>query len=342
MFGLAPRIEPALSATLAEMGIVARQVNMSRTGGNPIVDVRSFLELRRWLTASQPDVVFSYTVKPVILGSLAASLAGVKRIYSLIPGLGYAFSGNTLRQRILQSIITNLYRVALHRNTAVILQNEDDLTTLRNLGCLTSRDRVVIVNGSGVDLQHFKYVRPPAGPPVFIFIGRLLRHKGLGELVEAARIVRSTRPEVRVQILGRLESGPAGVDSKWFRRVVEEGVIEYYGEQADVRPFLARASVLVLPSYYREGTPRVILEALASGRPVITTDMPGCRQTIEDGKSGKLIPAKDSRALADAMMFFVNNPHRVFSMGMDARKRAEMIYDVEDVNRTILDVMELN
>lgn len=339
--GMAPSMETNIRQSLAEMGVSSVPVrHLERTGLNPIKDVRTLFYLRSVMSDIKPDVLLSYTAKPVIYGSIAATRAGVARIFSLITGLGYAFSGDSARQRALREVLFLLYRGALRSNEAVFFQNPDDQEVFRRAGCLPPTVRAFVVNGSGIDLERFGYVAPPEGPPRFIFVGRLLREKGVLELIEAAKLLRKTYPDLRVQLVGPFDTNPGAVAKNRVWEAVSEGVIEYAGPTQDVRPFLVESSVLVHPSY-REGTPRAVLEAMATGRPVVTTDVPGCRQTVVDGESGFLVPPRDTVKLAEAMERFITIPSLVEKMGRAARHRAEAEFDVRTVNQTMLRAMEL-
>jgi glycosyltransferase involved in cell wall biosynthesis len=322
------------------MGVRLAPISINRTGMNPLNDLRSMLGLRRVLRAERPEVVFSYTIKPVIYGSLAARLASTPRIFSLITGAGYAFLAEDLRQRAVGTLIKPLYRRALRQNRAVFFQNPDDLDLFDRLRLLRSRSQAVLVNGSGVDLNHFQPVPPVAGPPVFLLIARFYREKGIQEFVDAARLVKQRYPQTRFRLVGSIDSNPSAISPIGLAAWQTEGVVEHTPWVNDVRPCLAACSVFVLPSY-REGTPRTVLEAMAVARPIITTNAPGCRETVVDGENGFLVPVKDPQAVARAMERFILNPELIGSMGKRARALAEHKYDVHEVNRVMLEAMGL-
>ena len=304
-------------------------------------DVRTVRALTALYREIQPDVVLTYTIKPVIYGSLAARLAGVPRVCSMITGLGYSFGTTTWRQRALNPIVRSLFRLALARNEIVFFQNPDDLRQFVESG-LANDHQAVLVNGSGIDLAHFSVAPLPEGAPVFLLSARLIWEKGVGEYVEAARTLKAEYPAARFRLLGPLDPNPAAVSRAQLDAWRAEGVIEYLGFADDVRPAIAAASVFVLPSSYREGTPRSVLEALAMGRAVITTDAPGCRETVKRGENGFLVPTKDSRALADAMETFLRDPGLVRRMGARSRAIAEEKYDVHLVNQVMMRAMRLS
>jgi glycosyltransferase involved in cell wall biosynthesis len=233
-----------------------------------------------------------------------------------------------------------MYRGALTGADGLFVQNPDDERDLRASGALPRALPVTLIRGSGVDIDHYQPVPLPPPPPVFLYIGRLVREKGFGEFVEMARRVRAAHPEIRFRAVGWIDPNPASVGHAELEAWVNTGVIEYGGEVPDVRPELAAAHVLVLPSY-REGTPRSVLEAMSMGRPVITTDVPGCRETIVDGEHGMLVPARDPAALAAAAEQLIRDPARIAVMGTRARARIEQLYDARVVATQMLDVMGL-
>lgn len=336
----APDLDERIIAQLNSQGARFIPTLLRRTGMNPLSDLRGFLHLVRILRAESPQIVLSYTIKPVIYGSLAASLVRTPRICSMITGAGYIFLTEDLRQRAVGSVVRPIYRRALHQNRTVFFQNPDDLEQFHSLRLLRSRSQAVLVNGSGVDLSHFSSVPPVVDPPVFLMIGRLYREKGVREFVEAARIVRKRFPRARFHIVGSIDSNPSAISPTELDAWKSEGLIEHTPWVTDVRPFLRLCSVYVLPSY-REGTPRTVLEAMAVARPAITTDAPGCRETVVHGKSGFLVPVKDAPAVAQAMEQFILHPELIAQMGRSARVVAEEKYDVHKVNRVMLQAMDL-
>jgi glycosyltransferase involved in cell wall biosynthesis len=337
----APGGEPRVAEALARRGASYLPAPIARTGLNPVLDAASIARLAALLRRLAPDLLFAYTHKPVIYGSMAARLARVPRVFPMITGLGYAFTeGRQLRRRALREITTRLYRASLRKVAGVFFQNPDDMAEFRRLAIVTERHKLVRVNGSGVDVEHFKAAPPPLEGPVFLLIARLLRDKGIGEYVEAARRLRARHPAARFRLVGALDSNPAAFSADEVARWRAEGVIDYLGEAADVRPCLAESTVYVLPSY-REGTPRTVLEAMACGRAVITTDAPGCRETVTQGDNGFLVPVGDAGALAAAMERFILRPELALAMGARSRALAEQKYDVRRVNAVMLDAMGL-
>jgi glycosyltransferase involved in cell wall biosynthesis len=338
---LAPEDEPTLAADLAAAGVAFRPIRLDRKGTNPVKDLRTLCGLVAALRRLKPDLVFSYTIKPVIYGSLAARLCGIRRVYSMVTGLGHSFGGEGLGRRTLSGVVRLLYRLGLRANRCVLFQNPDDEACFRALGLLAPRQRSAVTAGSGVDLEHFAAAPLPEGPPVFLCAARLLGEKGVGEFVEAARLVRARHPRVVFRLAGPLDPGPDGIAPDQVEAWQREGRIEYLGYVKDVRPLIAASHAFVLPSYYREGVPRSILEALSMGRAVVTTDTPGCRETVQDEVNGYLVPPRDAQALAAALARLLETPDRLARMGAESRKLAEARFDVRLVNAAILRAMEL-
>lgn len=316
---------------LEGLGAEIKTASFSRTGMNPFRDLNTLASLVGLFRKSRPDIVIAYTAKPVIYGALAARMAGVPRFAAMITGLGYSFvAGSGLKRRVARGFATRLYRIALKRCSAVIFQNPDDRATFAELGLLKGAGTVGIVNGSGVDLQHFQ-VCPLPLKPVFLMVARLLADKGIREYAEAAFKLRKAMPEVRTLLVGGLDPSPNSVKEKELDGWVAGG-LEYLGPLNDVRPAFAEASVVVLPSY-REGTPRSVLEGMAMGRAIITTDVPGCRETVKAGLNGILVPPRNSEALLSAMMKLVGKEGVVENMGLASRQIAEERYEGKSVAR---------
>lgn len=331
----APETNFQVAAQLRQFGASYQSVPLDRTGMNPVRDIRFILWLTRFLCKERGDAFFAYNIKPVLYGSLAARLAHVTPSYALISGLGYAFSCASRRQRLVSAGVRVLYSVALPYYQAVFFQNPDDQALFLHSKLLRDSSRAVRINGSGVDLGAYTEAPIPEGPPVYLFVGRLLADKGIREYVDAARLVRRKYPQSRFRVLGRYDTNPSAIRREEVAAWVDEGVIEYVGATMEVRPHLAQCTVFVLPSY-REGTPLSVLEAMAVGRPVVTTDVPGCRETVVAGKNGFLVPAKDPESLARAMERFIISPSLVAKMGRSSRKMAVEKFDVNKVNAVIM------
>jgi len=256
----------------------------------------------------------------------------------MITGLGFTFGEVAMRAAWARRVARVLYRVAMKCASVAVFQNPDDRDEFRRLGFL-GPDAGHVVNGSGVELDKFEPA-PYPGRGNFLLIARLLIDKGLREYVDAARLLRDKYPESRCRIVGWIDDNPASINQVELDSWVASGHIEYLGRLDDVRPAMADADVYVLPSY-REGTPRTVLEAMAMGRPVVTTDVPGCRQTVVDGVNGYLVPARDAIALAAAMQRFLDNPGLIAGMGRESRRLAEERFGAESVAKAVVDVTRL-
>lgn len=325
---------------LAALDVRYADIPCERTGLGLGRDLALFRALVALCRRTRPEIALFYMIKPVLYGSLAARLAGVPTICSMITGLGYALTGDTFARRALKTALGPLLKAALRGNRVVFFQNPDDLAHFRRQGLLAPHQQAVLINGSGVDIEGFA----PAPLPEqisFLLIARLIADKGIREYAAAARIVRARHPDVRFRLAGRFDSNPAALGEAEVRSWSDEGLIDYLGWLDDVRPAIAASSVYTLPSYYPEGTPRSILEAMAMGRPVITTDMPGCRETVRPGNNGLIVPPRDPEALAAAFEHFIQDQAEIVRMGRESRRVAADRYDVRKVNRVILDSMGL-
>lgn len=326
--------DPSVRKKLEDAGVQAHDIPLSRTGTNPLVDARLLWRLYVLIRQIRPDTVLSYTIKPVIFGTLAAWLARVPHRYSLITGLGHTFTGE--RTGLLGGLVQQLYGLALRKVDIVFFQNPDDQSLFYNRRILHKQKRSVVVNGSGVHLSEFRMESLSDGPPRFLMISRLLGAKGVREYVAAARQLRKSTPQAKFRLVGWVDENPDAISLAELNVWVAEGDIEFLGRLQDVRLALADTTVYVLPSYYREGTPRTVLEAMAMGRPIITTDAPGCRETVIDGENGFLIPVKSVNALVEAMQKFIDDPELAARMGKRSREIAEEKYDVHKVNAVML------
>ena len=323
----------ALREALEAKGVQVHNIPLQRTGINPIKDSLLLWRLFLLIRTTQPDFVLGYTIKPLIYGLLSAWLARAPRRFALVTGLGFAFTGE--RRGFLQFLIKRLYRLALGKADKVFFQNPDDQGLFRELGILAHKTPSVVVNGSGVDLTDFGVVPLPDSPPKFLMIARLLGDKGVREYAKAAREIRNGNPDIRFGLVGWIDENPDSISQAELDAWVEEGTIEFLGRLDDVRPSIADTTVYVLPSY-REGTPRTVLEAMAMGRPIITTDAPGCRETVIDGENGFLVPTQSVDDLVAAMQKFIDDPALAERMGKRSREIAEDKYDVHKVNAVML------
>jgi glycosyltransferase involved in cell wall biosynthesis len=330
----APSISADVVEKLRQLGAEPRELQLVNASLNPASMLQSLRKVRALIREVRPDVLIAYTVKPVVLGAIAAKAERVPRIVSLITGAGYAFTGGREPKRLIsRAIAAPLYRLALSRSDVIIFQNPDDEALFRDLRMVPRGREAHIVNGSGIDLDHFAPAPLPERPS-FLMIARLLKDKGIREFASAAKRLKAGHPEVPIALVGYLDPSPDSLTQAELDDLVRHG-IDYKGRMSDVRPAISEASVYVLPSY-REGTPRSVLEAMAMGRAIVTTDAPGCRETVEDGRNGLLIRPRDAGALYEAMLRFVSEPGLAAQMGPQSRAIAETKYDVHKVNAEML------
>jgi glycosyltransferase involved in cell wall biosynthesis len=327
---------------IAALGVPFISLPISNKAINPLADARLFCTLYRWYRRERPHVVHHFTIKPVIYGSLAARLAGVPRVVNTVTGLGFVFTEERLAW--LRRLVEWQYRLALTCAHFTFFQNHDDLALFRARRLINPR-KVGLLPGSGVDCEFFApaAITEPASarPLTFLMVARMLREKGVEEFVEAARRVKRKFPETRFQLLGgRDERNPTVVPQIDLDRWQAEGVVTWLGEVPDVRAIVGRVDVVVLPSYYREGIPRALLEAAAMGKPVITTDTVGCREVVDDGVTGLLVPVKDAEALARAMVHLLHNPALRERMGKAGREKMQHEFDERIVVEKTLQVYQ--
>lgn len=314
------------------------EVPFVRGGLNPIADVKTLYLYYKKFKAAQYDVVHSYTAKPNIYGSIAARMAGVKRIYPTINGLGYAFTGNSVKNKMVRAVISILYRIAFLCSTKVFFQNSDDAEELITRG-IVKRQKCVIIDGSGIDLNAFPYSELD-NTVSFFLAARLLVTKGIRTYIEAARIVRKTHHEARFMLAGAFDTSLDGIKQDELEYYIKDGTIEYLGVVEDMPTALSKCTVFVLPSYYREGVPHAVLEAMSIGRAILTTNGPGCKETI-NGQNGFMIEPGDYQELAEKMLWMLAHPEDVKKMGLESRRYAEKRFDVKKVNAVMLETMEI-
>lgn len=325
---------------LKELGARLVESPLDRSG----TSIRGELALRSFYTefmkTERPDAVIAYNPKPIFHAIPAARRAGISRSIAMVTGLGYAFTSHDLRARLLSLVAMRLYRRALPLAGCVVFQNSDDRTYFQHLGLLAAVRNVRTLPGSGVDLEHFLSV-PIVDRPEridFLYLGRYLKDKGIVDFVDAARALQQLRSDshrFRFMIAGFTDENPSSVTAEEVQQWVRTGIIHDLGRVDDPRPVLAGCSVFVLPSH-GEGMPMAVLEAMATGRAVVTTSVAGCRETIVDGESGILAPPAAPSALAVAMEQFLEEPELVVSMGLAARRRAESHFDSRVVNQQVI------
>lgn len=333
---------------IENMGVFIHTYNMKRGGLNPFADIRSLFELKRKISEINPDVVFSYFTKPVVYGSLAAKMSQTSKVIGMVEGLGTPFTihkyGQTFKVKLIRFIQVNLYRLVFPFIDKIIFLNPDDPIDLIEKNHIRHKKNAVKMLGPiGLNLDDYVYSRwNEANEVSFIFIARLLAEKGIFEYLAAAKIVKQKYPNVVFKIIGGLDlENPYGLSQKELDEVIATGIIEYPGFVKDVAKRIQDSAVFVLPSYYREGVPRSTQEAMAIGRPVITTDVPGCRETVVDGLNGFLVPKWDPEALAEKMCYFIENPEQINIMGLESYKMAQENFDVSKVNKKLFEIMGL-
>lgn len=316
--------------------------NLNRGGLNPINDIRVTFTLATKIKDLKPDIVFSYFSKPVIFGTLAARLAKVPKIVGMLEGLGYAFTeqpeGFTIKAKLIQNIQICLYKLSLPMLNSLILLNHDDPKDLLEQNSIKVKS-LYILGGIGLNLKDYPFQPIPNPPIKFIFIARLLKEKGIFEFLTAAMEVKKLYPEVQFTVLGDIdESNPGGLNKRDLDNIISLGIINYPGHVNNVSEWITDSHVFVLPSY-REGFPRSTQEAMAIGRPVITTNAPGCRETVKNGINGFIISKFSSLELIDKMIYFIENPSQVSVMGKESYRIAQKEFDAEVINKRLINIL---
>lgn len=332
---------------LQALGYHLHEIPMQRTGTNPLADLKLLKNLYQQIRQIQPDYVLSYTIKPVIYGTLASWFVKVPHRFALITGLGYAFQNvESGKRSLFQKMVHGLYAQALKHSDKVFFQNPDDLKLFQDMHLLEANKPTVVVNGSGVNVQDFDMMALPKNAEgqvkaSFLLIARLLGDKGVREYAESARIIKAKYPEAEFHLVGWIDDNPSAIAQAELDEWVADGRLKYWGKLSDVRPAIAESSVYVLPSY-REGTPRTVLEAMAMGRAIITTDAPGCRETVSHGINGYLVGVKSVDDLVHSMQYFIEDPKLIELMGQRSRELALNKYDVHQVNKHMLGEMGIS
>lgn len=325
---------------LQAMGVGYYDIPLERRGMNPFKDLLYCWRLFRLIRKLKVDVVLSYTIKPVVYGSLAARFAGVGSIASMITGLGYSFFANSVPAKVLRTVAVSLFRISLRFNRVVFFQNQDDMALFAQLGLITKTTAPVLIPGSGVDIDHYLPAPLPSNI-TFLMISRLTREKGVLDYLTAAKDLKKDFPEAKFMLLGNRFPGRSYVSEDELAAYVECGTVSYLGTRKDVRPVFAESTVFVLPTHGGEGIPRTILEAMAMGRPVITTDTSGCREAVIEGHNGCLISPRDTDALAASMRRFIEGSVDLVKMSTQSRMMAEQKFDVHLVNKIIIASLNL-
>ena len=315
---------------IEELGARFVLIPMNKNGVNPVTDLKYLNALRKLFKTEKPDVVLGYTSKPVIYGALAAKLSKVPHIASMVTGVGYAFTSTSAKAKTIKLIMSFLYKVAFMVTDIVIFQNEDDKSQFIK-DRLVKSEKCRLVNGSGVNTEKFPVYDYPE-QIAFFMLSRVMYSKGIREYLEACKIVKEKYPQVRFMLLGACEGIQDSLSPDILKDYVDNGIIEHFGETDTVSDYYKLCSVYVLPSY-REGIPRTVLEAMSMGRPIITTDAPGCKETVVDGENGFLVPIKNAQAVADKMLEFIEHPELIEKMGNASARYCRERFDVNKVNK---------
>lgn len=337
---IVPNTDQVYNEKLQSLNIKLIHYDLSRKGLNPFDDYKTFKQLLNIFKEIKPDLLFTSTIKPVIYGCLAAKIAKIPNIYAVITGLGYAFEKDNLFKKCIFLIGSLLYKFALNNISGIFFQNKDDAETFKQSHILNNKSNILFARGTGVDTEKFALTKIPDIKQTlnFLLIGRLLIAKGIIEFANAARLLKKDFPTTKFSILGPKESGPGSLDINEIKKWEEEGIIEYLGESIDVRPYIAKCHALVLPSW-REGVPTAIMEGMSMGRCAIVTDVPGCREVIEDGFNGYLCKKGDYESLAKAIRKLIKNPNDILIMGDRSREIATKNFDAHIVaNKMIYDM----
>ena len=326
---------------LESYGFVVHNVNLDRSSGGPIGLIKLFLSYMRVFWTVRPDVVHLVTIKPVLIGGLAGRFSPVGGVVYAVSGLGHVFTESGLFGRLRRLVVKVGYRLILGaKNICVIFQNPTDRSAIESMVNLNP-SKVAMIPGSGVDLTDYTFTPAPSGDITIIMAARLLRTKGVAEFVESARIIRKLNSKVRFLLVGAPDpANPATITDRELAAWKAEGVVEQLGHRSDIASLMQLAHIVVLPSYYGEGLPKVLIEAAACGRAVVTTDMPGCRDAIEPEVTGLLVAPRDAAALSNALLELVNDRGRCAEMGRAGRERAELLFDVNEVVKTHLNIYE--
>ena len=328
---------------ISELGAIPISYQLNRGGLNPLADMLATYKLAQQIKQLKPDLVFSYFAKPVIFGTLAAKIAKVPKIIGMLEGLGYTFTdqpnGLSSKIKLIKAIQIFLYKLALPKLDQLILLNHDDKTDLLINNDIEVKE-TYILGGIGLDLNQYKYSPVTKDLPIqFLFIGRLLKEKGIHDFIAAAQIVKEKFPQTTFTVLGGIDEANLGALTQGeLTQSIDQNVIDYPGHVENIAEWIKQSHVFVLPSY-REGVPRSTQEAMAIGRPVITTDVPGCRDTVIDGVNGFLVPKWNPQALAEKMIYFIEHPEQVRMMGDQSHKIAIEKFDAEKVNQRLLEIL---
>jgi len=317
--------------------ITVHEIPFQRGSQGPVNNLRTYFSLYRLYHREKPDFIHHIALKPVVIGSFAALCTRSPHVVNALTGLGHVFSSDTWNARLLREIIRRIFRIILnHPGWAVIFQNSGDLEELDHAGVIR-KGRKALIKGSGVDLQQFRPEKFMPGIPIAMFAGRLLQSKGVEEFVRACQMINSKGQRLRCVLVGPLDpDNPAALDRNTVERWIKQELVEWWGYREDMPEVLRQARLVCLPTIYGEGLPKILLEAAASGRPLVATDIPGCREIVHDGETGYLVPPHDHEALVNALERLITDPDLCGRMGTNARRLVETEFSVEKVNQATL------
>ena len=340
VFTAAPEYTESDTEIIKAMGAIPIEFNLQRTGLNPLNDLKSIKELKSIMKDNKIDLVFPYTVKPVIYGSMAANSCKIP-VISLITGLGYAFTGLSAKARTLQRFNEILYKLSIRKNKIIVFQNKDDYQLFLDRKVISKQQRVDFVSGSGVNLNQFTFKEKHASDKVsFLLVARLIEEKGIALYMQAAKLLKAKYPKAVFNLIGAPETSPSAISEDELNEMHKEGIIVFHGKQNNIEEHLHQNDIFVLPSYYREGLPRTTLEACACGNPIITTDSVGCREAVKEGENGFLIEPQNLEALVKPMEYFITHPDKIKDMGINSRKYAEERFDVNIINNDLVQLIK--
>lgn len=328
--------EGGFEDTLRELGARCILISLKKNSTTIFDNLTYLNHLTEIIKREKPDKIFAYTIKPVIFGSIAAKRAKVKEMYSMITGLGYVYTEDSFKTKILQLICGTGYKIAFKYNKKVIFQNKDDIEEFVHRNYL-KKEKCELVDGSGVNMDRFKRNPLPEGN-TFLMVSRILKQKGVREYFEAAKIVKEKYPDTKFLYVGAEDKTKDALEIETLKNYIDADIIQYMGETNDVPSYITESTVVVLPSY-REGVPRTLLEALAMGRPIITTDVPGCKETVKDGMNGFLVPAKDDKLLAEKMIYMIEHREELEKMSDASYNYCKERFDVNIINKKMLEIM---
>ncbi len=317
---------------LRQYGFYHRTVPLSRSGFVPTQEIASYRALKQIYRSEKPDLVHHVTIKPVIYGSFAARTARVPAVVNAVPGMGFVFTRRGAKAAVLRSLVNMLYRLAFsHDNMRVIFQNSEDLRGFL-AHAIVKRPAAVLIRGSGVDLARFRPEAQPSGPVTFLLVARMLRDKGVYEYAKAASRARETHADWRFLLAGGVDPGnPTSLGEAELKELEQRYGIEWLGHCDNISDLMARCHIVCLPTFYREGVPKTLLEAAAAGRAMIASDIAGCREVVTDGVTGLLVPPREVDALTDAMLRLGSDARLRERCGRAARDKAEAVFSVDDV-----------